>query len=95
MVDESKIRAALEGLQNGKYKSIRSAAKSEGVLHTTLIGRLKGAQSPRKSHEHQQICTPQEEKALAELVQQWDSRGFAIRPELLRIMCNGRPMEGH
>ena len=52
MVDESKILAALEGLQNGKYKSVRGAAKSEGVLYTTLLGRFKGAQSRQKSYEH-------------------------------------------
>lgn len=87
MVNETKVRMALKGLQNGKYKSIRSAAKSEGVVHTTLLGRLKGLRSKYKSHEHQQVCTAEEEEALVEWIQLWDSRGFAIQPELLRLMA--------
>ena len=36
MDQESQIRAAFEGFQNGKYKHIRATAKEEDIPHSTL-----------------------------------------------------------
>jgi hypothetical protein len=83
---ESRIRAALEGPKNGKYKSARAAAKAENVPRTTLQYRLKGGQETHSAHAYQQACTPGEEDALVEWVQRWHSEGFPISDEMLRTM---------
>ena len=89
MVDESKVRAALEGLKSGKYKSVRVAATAEGLkTHTTLLNWLKGGQSNREAHASRQACTPEEEETLVQWIKHWDSQEFPIQPEELREMAS-------
>src|SRR5437016_689059 len=84
---EFRIHAALEGLKNGEYKSVRAAAKAEDTPRTTLQYRLKGGQETHSAHVHQQACTLGEEDALVEWIQWWHSQGFPIRSEMLRTMA--------
>src|SRR5215470_15861529 len=84
---EARIQAALQGLENGQYKSIRAAATAVDVPHNTLLYRKKGSQAMHQAHPHQQVCTEVEEKALIKWVQQWSSQGFPIRYEMLRNMA--------
>jgi hypothetical protein len=64
MVNEAKIQAAIEGLRSGKYKTLRSAAKGEGVVYTTLKYQLDGGQSSQNVHIYEQVCTLEEEEVL-------------------------------
>jgi hypothetical protein len=81
------MQKALEGLKSRKYKSIREAAKDNGVPKSTLHYRLKGGQETHKAHEDQQLCTSGEEQALVDWIQRWHGQGFPVRPEELRIMA--------
>jgi hypothetical protein len=84
---ETRIRKALEGVETGKYKSLRAAGRDNGIAHTTLLHRRNGGQSYWDSHEYQQACNKAEEEALVDWVLSWHFRGFPVRPEELREMA--------
>jgi Tc5 transposase DNA-binding domain len=84
---ESRIRAVLEGLKSGQYKSVRAAAKAIDILYSTLAYRQKGGQANHEAHLDQQACTPEEEQALIEWIRRWHSQNFPIRHEMLRDMA--------
>jgi len=62
------MNVAVEGVQNGTYRSIDHAVKALGVSRTTLRRRLKGGKTRKEAREPTQLLTVQEEKALADWI---------------------------
>jgi predicted transcriptional regulator len=62
---EKRIKDAIEGVQSGKYRSVRAAAKALNVSHATVSHRMKGRKTRVQGYEDQQILSEEEEKELA------------------------------
>ncbi|KAJ2919050.1 hypothetical protein MD484_g1314, partial [Candolleomyces efflorescens] len=66
---ESRIQAALDGLQKGKYRSVRDAANKENVARSTLEDRKSGKHKAWKdAFVHLQLLQPPEEQAVMDWV---------------------------
>jgi hypothetical protein len=84
---EVNISNALEAFKEGKFRSLRAAAREFGVPPATLDRRYKGATSRRGANEHNQACSPAEEKAIIDWLQRCQKQGFPIRHDMLRAMA--------
>ena len=65
---DKRIEKALNELSRGQFQSVREAARTNNVTHTTLLRRMNGGKSTAASREPQQILTNPEENALAECI---------------------------
>lgn len=81
---ESIIAQALKGLESGTYPSIRKAADITGIAYTTLQRRWHGGSTRVKSHEHQQLVTAAEERAIVRWIYKLEEAGFPPRTEHVR-----------
>jgi hypothetical protein len=84
---EANIENALQAFKEGKFRSLRAAAREFGVPPTTLDRRAKGATSRRTSNEHNQACSPAEEKAIIDWLQRCQKQGFPIHHDMLKAMA--------
>jgi helix-turn-helix, Psq domain len=53
---EARIQAALLGLENGQFKSLRAAAEANDVSRSTLSYRRKGGHANHEAHPDQQVA---------------------------------------
>jgi len=85
--NEDKIQKAVEELSQGKFPSVRAAAKAHDVSHVTLGRRLKGGRSMHEAHEDEQTLTKAEEKALVQWITQMTATGHPVRHAFIREMA--------
>ena len=76
---EKAIKSACEGVQQGRFPSIRKAAEAYGVHYSTVRRRLKGAKSRRIANSHRQLLTPAEERAIVRWIVRLEEFGFPPR----------------
>jgi len=61
---EKTIKNTCDGVQQGRFTSVRKAAEAYGVHYATVRRRLKGVNPWRLAHVHEQLLTPAAEKAI-------------------------------
>jgi len=76
---EKAIKKACDGVQQGRFASIRKAAEAYGVHYSTVRRRLKGAKLRKFAHTHQELLTPAEEKSIVRWIVQLKEFGFPPR----------------
>ena len=76
---EKALKKACEGVQQGRFTSIRKAADAYGVHYSTVQRRLKGAQPRRLAHTKQQLLTPIEERAIVRWIMRLEEFRFPPR----------------
>jgi len=76
---EKAIKNACDGVQQGRFASIRKAAEAYEVHYSTVRRRLRGAKARKLAHVHQQLLTPAEERAIVRWIVQLEEFGFPPR----------------
>jgi len=76
---EKAIKNACDGVQQGRFASIRKAAEAYGVHYSTVRRRLRGAKARKLAHVHQQLSTPAEERAIVRWIVRLEEFGFPPR----------------
>ena len=83
------MNVAVEGVQNGTYRSIDHAVKALGVSRTTLRRRLKGGKTRKEAREPTQLLTVQEEKALADWITNATASGNPVTHSYIKEVAEG------
>jgi helix-turn-helix, Psq domain len=86
---EQEVEDVVEGIKNGKYSSIRQAARLTGLSRTTITERLHGRPTRRKAHEGNQKLAHSEEDEIARAIRLATMAGKPLLPATLREMGNG------
>ena len=84
---ESNIQLAMRAFWKSEKPSMREMATKYGIPYSTLRDRLNGAQDRKKSHEHMQLFTEQEEKAVVRWCKSLDDWGFPPKLTLVKQMA--------
>jgi len=84
---EERIKEAIEGVQSGKYKSVREAGRELNVPHATISHRMKGRKTRVESHEDQQILSEEEEKELSRWIRDLTVFGYPPKPYAVKEMA--------
>jgi hypothetical protein len=85
---ENRLILAIKAIENGKYDSIRAAAKAFNVPRSTLQDRMKGHESRVVRRHHRHKLSEIEEKSMEECLLSMDFRGFALTHAMCRDMAN-------
>jgi Tc5 transposase DNA-binding domain len=81
---EQRLNSALRYANQNPSKPDLQIAQKYGVAVRTFSDRRKGRTQARKvAHEHEQVLSPREEKALVRWCTFMDDRGFPARRELV------------
>src|SRR5271165_1294210 len=88
MQREGRIALAMDALKHGHFASVRDAAKSYDLIHTTLQRRVNG--QPARYNLRSPNCklTNIEESTLVQWILSMDQRGLPPRPDSVRQMAN-------
>jgi hypothetical protein len=84
---ENLIQLAIKDYYKTLEPSIRASAEKFSIPWSTLRDRLRGAQSRRESHRHQQLLTEYEEKSIVQWCERMDDWGFPLRLSLVKEMA--------
>jgi hypothetical protein len=74
-------------MQNGRYSSLRSAARANKVSHETLWQRLKGLPSKKEDGVKRQLLSDTEETLLIEWITELTDRYIPAQPPMLNNMA--------
>jgi len=85
---EAQLLLAIQAIQNTPKLSIRRAAATYNVSHTTLRARLNGRQTRRDTIPKSQKLTELEEIAIVQRVIELDSQAFPPRLSAVEDMAN-------
>ena len=85
---EGRILLAIQALKKDQILSIRAAARSYGIPHTTLVDRLHGCPTRKDSQSKNQKLTPIEESVLIQWIISMDERGQSPRVGIVRETAN-------
>ena len=85
---EGRIALAMDALKQGHLTSVRGAAKSYDVVHSTLQRRVHGRPARRDSRPTNRKLTDMEESTLVEWILSMDQRGLSPRSDSVRQMAN-------
>jgi hypothetical protein len=85
---EGRILLALDGLQNGRIKSIRAAASLYALPRSTLQARADGRIARVDMRPNRYKLTILEDDSFIEWILSMDSRGAAPRPATVQEMAN-------
>ena len=86
--DEANIQLAIQALDQGQFRTIRSAARAYSVCHKTLTRRLKGQPSRRDILANSRRLTNLEEEVVTQYITDLQSRGFPPRLSTVEEMAN-------
>lgn len=70
---EAAIATALAGFRNGRYSSLRAAAKAHSVTPTTLSRRHRGTVSHKQRGAERLLLPPNIEEDLVTLLLKWEA----------------------
>jgi DDE superfamily endonuclease/helix-turn-helix, Psq domain/Tc5 transposase DNA-binding domain len=80
-----RIEKAVKACIENRKMTARKAEKIYNVSHTTILRRIKGeSKAKRRSHTHQQLLTPVEERTLVKWVVQYYKWGLPLNLKYLR-----------
>ena len=85
--DESRIQEGLNGLKNGRFQSVRHAARELNISRGTLQHRFNGRVSRSISHSEAQALTSAEEDELVRWITQLTITGYPPRHDTLWSMA--------
>jgi hypothetical protein len=85
---EGRISLALSIFSKGQFKSLRAAARSYDILHTTLTKRYRGIPSRHKSQPNSGKLTEIKEEVLLQRILDLNTQGFAPRISIVREIAN-------
>ena len=84
---EDAIAGVVQAYQTGEHPSIKQAAESQGIAHTTLHDQLNGRQSCQKAHELDLSLGNAEEKAVVRRIEKMDHCDFPLTVDMVRHMA--------
>jgi hypothetical protein len=85
---EGKILLALDGIKNGRIKTLRAASRLYEISYSTLHARANGRVSRGDSRANAHKLTQLEEDSLTQWILSMDSRGTSPRPATVGEMAN-------
>ena len=85
---EGRITLAVQSFRQGRFSSLRAAARAYDVPESTLRSRVKGVTTRRDSVPNSRKLTTTEESTLLEWILSMDQRGLAPRSDTVRQMAN-------
>jgi hypothetical protein len=86
---EQDIEDTVEAIKNGKFSSIRAAARATGLSKTTLGKRLEGRPTRCKAQEARQTLAHVEEEELVRAIRVATMAGRPPLPQTVREMAEG------
>ncbi|SPO25317.1 uncharacterized protein UTRI_10103 [Ustilago trichophora] len=81
---EEQIQAALLGVEQGRFKSLRAAAEHHQVPYNTLYNRKQGKKSCSEAFQDLQVLSPASEDVLVQHIPKQADFGFPVTPKELR-----------
>jgi hypothetical protein len=88
MQQEGRIALAMDTLKQGHFTSVRGAAKSYDVVHSTLQCRVHGQLVWCDSRPMNRKLSDTEESTLVQWILSMDQRGLSPRPNSVQQMAN-------
>jgi len=87
MEQEQRIKEAFMGVNSGRFKSKRDAAKQLGIPQATLYHRAAGRLTRTQAHEDMQILSAEEEKELAHWIRRLTEGAYPPKYYTVREMA--------
>ena len=84
---ETKVKEALNTIQDGRIKTEYAAAKEFGASKSTIYRRLSGGKTRAEAREEQQLLSKQEEKALIIWIIMLAATGNPVGHAMVREMA--------